>query len=161
MPCPVEGCLYQAATAANLRRHFFSRHYTHRLHIEEDGGVPSYCRACGISVSLHSLRCRHEGGKQCKANIRKNQQRERNEAAAGAQARTFTIDGVTLKKVENFKYLGHQISSRDSDAPVLFMNLAKARKRFAQISTLIARKGADSAIGGRIYVAAVLSLIHI
>ena len=57
-------------------------------------------------------------------NIRRNQQRERDEAAAGAQARTFTIDGVVLKKVENFKYLGHQISSRDSDAPALFMNLA-------------------------------------
>ena len=60
-----------------------------------------------------------------------NQQRERDEAAAGAQARTFTIEVVVLKKVENFKYLGHHISSRDSDAPALYMNLAKARKRFA------------------------------
>ena len=71
------------------------------------------------------------GGRQCKANIRRNLQRERNEAAAGAQARTFTIDDCVLKKVENFKYLGRQISSRDSDAPALFMNLAKARKRLA------------------------------
>ena len=60
-----------------------------------------------------------------------NQQRERDEAAAGAQVRPFTIDGVVLKKVENFKYLGRQISSRDSGTPALFMNLAKARKRFA------------------------------
>ena len=63
VPCPVEGCLYKAATAANLRRHFFSRHYTHRLQIEEDGSVPSNCRACGISVSLHSLQRGHAGGK--------------------------------------------------------------------------------------------------
>ena len=88
-----------------------------------------------------------------------NQHWVRNEAAAGAQARTFIIDGVTLQKVENFKYLGRQISSRDSDAPALFMNLAKARKRIARISTLIAREGADSAIGGRIYVAAVLAVL--
>ena len=93
------------------------------------------------------------------ANIRGNQQRERDEAAAGAQARTFTIDGVTLKKVENFKYLGRQVSSRDSDDPALFMNLAKARKRFARISNLIAREGADSVVGGRIYVAAVLMVL--
>ena len=99
------------------------------------------------------------GGKLCKANIIQNQQRERNEAAVGAQARTFTIDGVVPKKVENFEYLGYQISSRDSDAPALFMNLAKARKRFARISNLIAREGADSAIGGRIYVAAVLAVL--
>ena len=98
VPCPVEGCLYQAATAANLRRHFFSRHYTYRLHLEEDGSVPSVCRACGISVSPFSLRCGHTGGKQCKANIRTNQQRERNEAVAGAQARTFTIDDCVLNK---------------------------------------------------------------
>ena len=93
------------------------------------------------------------------ANIRRNQQQERDEAATGAQARTFTIDGVTLKKVENFKYLGRQISSRDSDAPALFMNLTKARKRFARISNLITREEVDSAIGGRIYVAAVLAVL--
>ena len=69
------------------------------------------------------------------------------------------MDGIVPKKVENFKYLGRQISSRDSDAPALFMNLAKARKRFARISTLIAREGAGSAIGGRIFVAAVLVVL--
>ena len=64
-----------------------------------------------------------------------------------------------MKKVENFKYLGHQISSRDSDALALFMNLAKAQKRFTCISNLIAREGTDSAIGGRIYVAKVLAVL--
>ena len=99
------------------------------------------------------------GDKQCKANIQRNQQRKQNEAAAGAQARTFTIDDIVLKKVEKFKHLGRQISSRDSDAPALFMNLAKARKRFACISNLIAREGVDLAVGGRIYVAEVLAVL--
>ena len=39
------------------------------------------------------------------------------------------------------------------------MSLAKARKRLARIFTLIDREGADSAIGGRIYVAAVLAVL--
>ena len=60
-----------------------------------------------------------------------NQQRERNEAAARAQAQTFTIDRVVLKTIENFKYLEYQISSRDSGTPALFMNLAKRRKLFS------------------------------
>ena len=64
-----------------------------------------------------------------------------------------------LKKVEIFKYLRRQTSSRDSDAPALFMNLAKVRRRLAQIFNLIAREGDDSAIGGRIYVAAVLAVL--
>ena len=110
---------YTAKTAANLQRHFFNRHYTHRLQIEEDCSVPSYCRACGILVSLHSLQRVYTGGKQCKANVRQNQQRVWNEAAAGAQTRTFIIDGVVLKNVEKFKYLGRQISSRDSDESAL------------------------------------------
>ena len=48
------------------------------------------------------MQCGHMGGKQCKANIQRNQQRERNEAAVGAQTRTVTIDDIVLKKVENF-----------------------------------------------------------
>ena len=80
-------------------------------------------------MSLHSLQRSHIGDKQCKANIKQNQHQVRNEAVAGAQPRTFTIDGVVLKKVKNFKYLGCQINSRDSDALALFINLANARKR--------------------------------
>ena len=114
---------------------------------------------CDILVSLHSLQCGHTGGRQCKANIQQNQQRERNEAAAGAQIRIFTIDDIVLKKVENFKYLGRQISSRDSDALVLFINLAKAQKRFACLSNLLCREGADSHVGGRIFVAVILAVL--
>ena len=55
VPCPVEGCLYKAGNAANLQRHFFSRHYTYRLHIEGDGRVPSNCR--GVVYWCHSIHC--------------------------------------------------------------------------------------------------------
>ena len=39
------------------------------------------------------------------------------------------------------------------------MNLVKGQKRFACISNLIAIEGADSVVGGRIYVAAVLAVL--
>ena len=110
-------------------------------------------------MSLHSLQQDHISYKQCNANIQRNQQRERNEAAGRAQTRPFTIDGVVLKKVENVKYLGHQISSRDSDAPALFMNLSKARKHLSRLYNLIAREGADLVVGGMIYVAAILAVL--
>ena len=42
---------------------------------------------------------------------------------------------------------------------MLFLKLAKTRKSFACISNLIAREGADSAVGGRLYVAAVLAVL--
>ena len=125
----MEDCRYTASTATNLQHYFFNHHYTYRLHIQEDSSVFSYCRAYGILVSLYSLQCGHIGGNQCKASIIQNQQWVQNKAAARIQAKTFTIDGVVLKKVENFEYLGCQISSREFDALALFMNLAKAQRR--------------------------------
>ena len=95
----------------------------------------------------------------CKTNIQRNQQWERKHAALVAQAWVFTIDNIELKKVENFKYLVRQISSRDSDFPALFLNLSKARKRLARISRLLAREGASPEVGGKFYVAAILSVL--
>ena len=47
----------------------------------------------------------------------------------------------------------------DSDAPALFTNLSKDRKRLTCLSNLIAREGADAVVGGRIYVAAILAVL--
>jgi hypothetical protein len=76
VPCPVDGCLYQTKKASLLRRHFFNRHPTFKLHLEEDGNAPRFCQLCGVSVSLQSLRMGHEGSTFCNTNVRKNQQRE-------------------------------------------------------------------------------------
>ena len=67
--CPADSCQYTAKTAANLWQYFFNRHYTDSLHLEEDGSVPSYCRVCGILVSLFPLQRGHISSRQCKANI--------------------------------------------------------------------------------------------
>ena len=40
------------------------------------------------------------------------------------------IDGDEVKKVEKFKCLGRQISSRDYDFPALFFKLSKAKKLY-------------------------------
>ena len=68
----------------------------------------------------------------------------------------FTINGVNLKKVENLKYLGRKICDTDLNSPALFMNLCTARKLRRRLFCLIARKGADPVVGGKIYVAAVI-----
>ena len=102
--CSVEGCQYLKATAANIRQHFFNRHYTYRLHIKEDNSIPSYCRGCGILVSLYSLQCAHLSCKYCNTNIQCNQQRERNETIARDQTRKFNINGIVLKR-SNILYI--------------------------------------------------------
>jgi len=157
--CPVDGCLYRAKAASLLRRHFFYRHHTASLHNLDDGNVPIFCPLCGISVSLFSVQKGHVDSVACKNNVRHTRKRERIQTAAQAQARVFTIDGDELKKAENFKYLGRQISSRDSDFPALFLNLSKARKRLTRISRLLTRDGASPVVGGKFYVAAILSVL--
>ena len=95
----------------------------------------------------------------CKDNVRLTRQRKRIQTAAQAQARVFTIDGDELKKAENFKYLGPQISSRDSDFPPFFLNLSKARNRLTRISRLLMRDGASPVIGGKFYFTTILSVL--
>ena len=63
--CPVRDCLYQAATAANLCRHFFNWHHSHSLHLLEDRHVPSFCTLCGMSVLPIPLSQNHKGLKMC------------------------------------------------------------------------------------------------
>lgn len=82
----------------------------------------------GISVSLHSLWVGHKDLKLCNTNIWKNEQWALKQAAAAAQSWVFTIDDIKLKTVEDFDYLEWQILSRDSDFPVLFLNLSMAQK---------------------------------
>ena len=51
-----------------------------------------------------------------------------------------SLDGGKVKKVENLKYLGHLIYSRDSDFLELFLNLSKAQKHLTHILRLLMRE---------------------
>ena len=99
------------------------------------------------------------GSQQCADNVRRNPQRERRRDVLQAQSRTFTIDGDVLEKVDGFRYLGRPISHVDSDQSALLHNLKKARKRLALILRLLVREGASPYVGGKFYIAAILSVL--
>ena len=110
--CPVRDYLYQAATAVNINlcRHFFNRHHSHSLYLLEDGCVPYFWTLCGMLVSLFSLSQNHKGSNMCPRNIICKEA-----AQLHSYKFLFTIDGVDLKKVEKFEYLGRQIYDRPTD----------------------------------------------
>ena len=61
---------------------------------------------------------------------------------------------------EKFKYLGRSDSSRDSGFFVLFLNPSKqAQKHLTCISQLLGREWASPCVGGRFYVAAIISVL--
>ena len=68
-------------------------------------------------------------------NISLTHQHIRKGTTVAVQIQVFTIDGMDLKKIRNFKYLRRQICDTDSDSSVLFINLCKARELHASVCT--------------------------
>ena len=60
----------------------------------------------------------------------------------------FTVNGEDLEGVSVFKYLGRPISASDADYPAAYYNLKKARKRWARVSRVLTREGADPRVYG-------------
>ena len=68
----------------------------------------------------------------------------------------FTIEGVDLKNIENFKYLGRQTCNINLDSQALFMNLCKVSKLLNHLFVLITREGADPVVRRQLYIVAVV-----
>jgi hypothetical protein len=158
--CPVEGCSGAATTRNNLRRHFAHRHYHDKLCILEEGQVPlPKCERCGMHVSYLALNRGHFDTAYCRIGADRVRQRHALEDVRRACEVVFTVNGVPLEGVSLFRYLGRPISSQDSDWPAVYYNLKKARKRWARVSRVLTREGADSRVCGMFYKAVVQSIL--
>ena len=73
----------------------------------------------------------------------------------------FTIEGVDLKNIENFKYLGRQTCNINLDSQALFMNLCKVNKRLNHLFVLITREGAHAGpvVRRQLYIVIVISVL--
>ena len=71
----------------------------------------------------------------------------------------FTVKGAPLESVKVFKYLGRPLSSTDDDWPAIYRNLSKARQRWAQVSRVLVREGADPKTSAVFYKAVVQSVL--
>ena len=61
----------------------------------------------------------------------------------------------TLASVTSFKYLGRIILGLYEEWPVVVHNLWQSRQKWAHMSSVLSREGADARTSGRIYVAVV------
>ena len=76
------------------------------------------------------------------------------EARAGKE-RALTAYGVLLYHVTSFKYLGRVIAAEDYDWPAMVRNLRRTRQKWAQLTQILSREGADAQTLGHIYLAVV------
>jgi hypothetical protein len=89
----------------------------------------------------------------------KSRQRVASEEARLASETVFTVKGAPLESVKVFKYLGRPLSSTDDEWPAIYRNLTRARKRWAQVSRVLVREGADPKTAAMFYKAVVQSVL--
>ena len=68
-----------------------------------------------------------------------------------------TIDAycVSLSQVTSFKYMGRVLATEDDDWPSVVRNLWRARQKWAWLTHILIREGADAHTLGHIYLAVV------
>ena len=158
VPCPVEGCDYQASTRNLLRRHFVTRHDPHQLHIEEEGNLLP-CELCGMQVTPYALTRNHRYSALCNDIAQRRRQRDLIHSCKQAGATQFQVADAELESVTSFRYLGRPLSYLDSDQPAMYRALTKARQRWGMLSRLLVREGADARVSGMFYKAVVQSVL--
>lgn len=112
-----------------------------------------------MQVSPYALSRGHRYSELC--NMLAQQRNQARAIRAGVEAldTEFSALGSTLGKVRSFRYLGRVLTERDSDWAALHRNLAKARQRWARISPILRREGANAKVSGYFYKAVVQSVL--
>jgi len=85
--------------------------------------------------------------------------REARQRTATAEEVIFTAYGTELDKVTSFKYLGRILSADDSDWPAIYLNLKKARSRWARVYRVLSRTEANPRVSGYFYKAIIQSVL--
>ena len=154
--CPVEGCPGAASSRGNLRGHFARRHPQDSLTILEEGNNPlPKCERCGMHVPYRALNSSHLNSATCREGTDRARRRRVLQEVRRAREVVFTAKGDDLEDVSVFRYLGRPLSFMDDDWAAVYRNLKKARARWAQVSRVLAREGADARVSGMFYKAVV------
>ena len=76
------------------------------------------------------------------------------EARVGDEA-VITAYRIPLALVTPFNYLGRVLLAVDGDWPAVVSNLWKSRRKWARLTRVMIREGADAQTSGQIYLAVV------
>jgi hypothetical protein len=71
----------------------------------------------------------------------------------------FSVSEVILEPVSCFRYLGRPVTCEGNDLSAVLYNITKARQRWAQVSKVLSRQGADTRVSGYFYKAIVQSVL--
>jgi hypothetical protein len=132
---------------------FMYKHPQDHITIKEEGTLPR-CELCDMFIPTKTL----AGGHRSTLCCHQGQELKRKQAAQmksrKADEVVFTVRGIPLDASRAFLYLGRKLSSSDDDWLNVIKNLAKARQRWARISSVLTREGATPQVSAMFYKAA-------
>ena len=73
--------------------------------------------------------------------------------------KSLTAYGLPISQVTSFKCLGRVLAAEDDDWPEVVHNHQQARHKWARMTQILSREGADARTLGQIYLAVVQSVL--
>lgn len=156
-PCPVAGCPLCPTKRNAMRAHFRNVHNKHSIVIIEEGRLLR-CGECGIFQT--TVGRAHQQTADCKrwSKIRKDRETDKVNKKTVAET-VFTVQGVPIKNVSEFKYLGRVVERNDDDWPAVNRNLQKARVAWGRLCRILSKEGANPKAMASVYKAVVQAVL--
>ena len=110
-------------------------------------------------VAQKALNGRHLATAFCRRDMERKWHRLKEEKARQGIERAITSYGSPLAQVTSFKYLGRVLAAEDNDWPAMVHNLRCARQKWARLTWILSREGADDRNLGHIYLGLAQSVI--
>jgi hypothetical protein len=140
-----------------MRELFQVRHIKDSIVIAEEGQLPR-CEKCGILQK--NVGVTHQSSKHCIKWTKQKTEREMDIVNKTTIANiVFTINGIPLKQVNEFKYLGWVLERSDNDWPAINRNVKRARMAWGQLSKMLTVEIADTKAMATIYEAVVQAVL--
>ena len=158
MHCPVDGCDWKVGAqnrqkCFSMRLHFWQRHLNDTIIVEEEGVLPR-CERCGLFSSKSNSQS-HWDSLDCRKISEKKQNYCQAIRQDAAREVVFTVDGVPINRVSQFKYLGRVLDEDDDDNHAALRQLARAKEKWGRLSAALKSQGATARTRGYFYKAVV------
>ena len=160
--CPVDGCPYvirgeRRGKGSILRQHFCTRHNKDIITINGEGLLPQ-CPSCGF-FGRNALSSTHRNSMTCKKRTASLQTRKKALDQEAAEGISFTVDGASIRRVTQFKYLGRILDEADNDNHAVDRQLQKARGTWARVGRILSSQTTDARVRGFFYKAILQSVL--
>ena len=161
--CPRPGCNFSSynikphITRTTMRRHFCTKHMADTIIIEEEGNFEK-CIKCGFS-GKSTNNAKHWATKTCIDMSRKRVSYFQKYDKRNALNTKFEINGKSINRVREFKYLGRVLHERDDDQFAASRQLQRARSKWNRIAGVLKTQGVGSKIMGYFYKAIVQAVL--